>query len=314
MNWSRIKSILLACLIVVNLFLGVQIYLRQSENNRLTPEMIADTVTLLSDAGITMDPQLIPRQNPQIQVYEAELPSDLNEYYRSIVQARTGELADSLRMHMMVNGIRITVRDTNDLYEFYTSDLLSFYFCDGSYLEQDPIGRVTQSEIEWQEMDDAALELRLNELLFGRTFSQRSDVEEAGYYGVRIVSGVKTAEGAYILRCAQYMDGFMIRDCTAVCIIYGDRLIAGKGSLIFAQHGAGYSVSYSDAVNMLLTARADRRSRGDSTPTEITDISNLYCVNWSTNRRIMYLIPAWEITYDGQNKQIIDGINCKIRE
>lgn len=305
---------MLVCLIAVNVYLGIQLYVRQNGNDLLTPETVTDTVTLLADSGITVSEQLIPRRNPQIQVYEAEIPADINEYYRSIVQARSGVMAESLRMHMMVNGIRITVRETNDLYEFYTSDLLSFYFCDGSYLEQDPIGQIAQSEIELHKTDDPALELYLNEALFGLTFQQLSNVEEAGYYGVRIIEGAETQDGYYVLRCGQQMDGIMIKGCTAVCIMYENRLIAAQGSLIFARHSAGYSVSYSDAVNMLLTVRAARRASGVIEPTEITDISNLYCVNWSTNRRIMYLIPAWKITYDSQNEQIIDGISCKIRE
>ncbi|MEG1431017.1 MAG: hypothetical protein RSC89_05840 [Oscillospiraceae bacterium] len=78
MEWSKLKNIILAILVVTNLFLLFLVFGQGFQSAQFRDGVLTDAVTLLSESGITLDPDILPKTLPTAQ---------------SVVRDADGELA-----------------------------------------------------------------------------------------------------------------------------------------------------------------------------------------------------------------------------
>ena len=67
MEWPKLKNIILAILVVTNLFLLFLVLSQEFQSAQFRDGVLEDAVVLLSESGITLDPNHLPKKLPPVQ-------------------------------------------------------------------------------------------------------------------------------------------------------------------------------------------------------------------------------------------------------
>ena len=93
MNWSRVKTILIMLFLFTDIMLAFGIIMSDHRASVIEPEIISNAVQLLSERGITINPDIIPKKNKNADYVEAvNVISD----YGSFAEVIMGETPDKI--------------------------------------------------------------------------------------------------------------------------------------------------------------------------------------------------------------------------
>lgn len=86
MNWSRAKTILIILFLCTDLFLLGMYFTSRYSSSRISPRIIEDTVTVLKNNNITINPEIIPDKIQTVPYAEAtNVISDYESFAKSVL-------------------------------------------------------------------------------------------------------------------------------------------------------------------------------------------------------------------------------------
>lgn len=301
-KWLKITTFFLVLLLCANLYLGYNIY-RQYVNTRLIGEdSLEKTALLLSESGIGLAEDAVGRVKPEYTVYSFGDFDGAERYYMNAATLISGgDVSDSLTQHMINNGVRIINRDNGDAFEFYEGGFELLYASGGD-------AAIYQTYVEnadaYTELSSAAVKESVRQLerfLFGEESVKLFGADDG--LGLEYKSGF-TADGIQFLSVIQTAAGKELRGCEAVCAISGGSLRYISGSLVIGGSYGEYTASLTDQINVLFEEREyigelNGGFSDDAADNVISSLECVYTASWSADRRNIYLVPAWKISYVG---------------
>ena len=310
MNWSKIKTMMIAVLTAVNLFFGVMLGVQYVTNSRIDRETQSNTVTLLREAGILIDEETIPDRIPTLKIWEYAFDGD---YSKRLVTRLAG--TENGAWHMMSNGVKCILDDTGDIFEFSDSSRFSVTYIKNSDEEGGMVGADYVASVEADERREPVSDARVRRLMrsIRRFLTLDSGVTEEPAVGLLADSAVLDPEtGRYIVFCRETIGKTPLYGSDLTFVLYDGSVLYMSGSLVLPEKAAGYSARLLDQINVLFLEKAEAEAMEEREDVSILSLTLEYCVNWNSDRTNYYLIPAWRIVYSDETCHVRNAVSGNI--
>jgi hypothetical protein len=250
-----------------------------------------------------------------------EYDYDNDNYYDNTVEKISG--TDNYNKRIINNGIKFTVSENQDVYEFDVSTIFSFkYIKNGA--DKNVYGRYdNDSDLAPSTLGNGKIN-KYRELIFNFLFGNNNQTTSfTNENSVDIYATYKLTDNADVLFCRQKINGHNIINCDFTVVISGDKIQYVSGIIIFNDTYKNYSTTMYDQINILFiekqyideyraSAADDLYAAEESAEFTISSITFDYCINWNATRNKYYLIPAWTITYQNEEVRIRNAANGNI--
>lgn len=311
MKWFKIILFIAVVLLIVDSFLGINIYRQYYVYSRLDTAAVKDTIELLGESGIKITEKVIGRDKPDLKLYEYEFSDKPEEYYESSAMFISGiTVADSLISHMINNGIKIIA--DGDIYEFYDTGVFSMKFiaegfeeaADKYLLDREDAQSLFTSETDLFDDYKTMIENRI-------CAKSQSGFGGNPRMGVKIDAIYKDSEsGIAAVYFTQTVSETKIHGFNAEAVIADGGIVCISGNLIINGEGKSYSPKLYDQLNILFCELADYEDA--DTETQITALDSVYTLSWNAEMTRYYMIPSWSFDYNGKYTHIRNMINGDI--
>ncbi len=309
MNWNKIVTVMIVLLLLVNVYLGYNIYTQYVDTYIISDSEIASIATLMEKNGITIDTSIIPNKRIDGEVIVGEY--DTEEYYRNAALALTEAVSrDEYNIYMTDTGVRLAVKDSAESLMFYDSDLfrITYSAISGADSEYAVVKKIADSyegssegysEKNIEEAEDA-----LN------SFIKKSD--KKSLFGCSVVSLLEN-QGYNVCEWNQTADGKSVYSMNGVAVFDGNmNVVYLDGKMIVPSSLERMKAQVCDQINVLFMENAQAVKDSEENKDESAIISNrtvvemeyCLCINWNSSFDSYYLVPAWKIVYDNGEERI----------
>lgn len=312
MNINRVLSILLILLVVVNIYLGVSIYSLYRSRNYIDDDLLTAAVEKFTANGITLHEGAIPTRKQEGYIYVGEL-DDYN--YAGVVKELSGP--DSVdNFTLMPDGYKYTLKN-GDVFEFknnyefsYNLEKYKSILADDTSLNIEDLQVATGTEA-------AAVSEKITAFFkkpaFVGTYPVDIVIDKVLYGGKMQESGADV----YYAYFYQAIDGVRLKgfDITAIVSAYNSEyyLTAAHGRYSFFRITERFDSQIYDQVNILFIDKYAGTYDGETGEKIISDVSPVYTAypgnETEGQRREVYFVPAWKITYGSGNYNVYNAYN-----
>ncbi|MBC8536922.1 hypothetical protein [Feifania hominis] len=259
MEWSKVKTILIVVLLVVNLFLGVNIVRSYHAQNYLQRDYLENGRTALSAQGLVLDDFTIPSKKPKLSSIRVAGGLDSLKQIGYLLldtdEAQTPGRLERGETIMERDGALFAVRGQH-----------SFRY---------------EANRSFGEDSESALS----------NFLQSIGVEKRDY------TIVKQDEAGGVYELAQLLSGAEVADCHMVLRFDGGTLLEASGTWIFTGELTDEPAELLDSVAALLELAAAASERGETL--RPLEMELVYGFTESAGFNVTTLHPMWRVAFDG---------------
>lgn len=296
MRWNSIKSVMIAILLGVNLWLMYLLFGRYAAYSYFDETTLRNTAEILGRDGIAVAVEQIDARRRDAALYAAPMPE---EYHETVATAFThSPIAEGFptptgRRMIAENGDTVTITGTFGVN----------YLAAGQNREQ------MAESVEWalgllEPIAPKQRSLRdLRERLSNCLTANSHDNTATTPAGTRIRYDAAYRFGEYtLLVCSQAIDGKPIAGHTVRALFDGaGTLVWLDGVWSFLPITGSYSAPLYDQINILFTERSARLSEAGEEEVSLTLSSMTFCYVLTPvsdgEGRTVYYSPAWQIAY-----------------
>ncbi len=310
MNWSKIKTMMIAVLTAVNLFFGVMLVMQYVTNSRIDRETQSNTVSLMREAGILLDEEVIPDRIPTLKIWEYAFD---NDYSKRVVARLTG--TENGAWHMISNGVKCILEDSGDVFEFSDSSRFSVTYSknageNAGSVTADYVDEASRSRYR-EDVSDAKLRRLMKSIR--RFLTLDAGVAAEPDIGLTADSAFQDPEtGRYIVCCRETIGKTPLYGSDLTFVLYNENVLYMSGLLILPEKAVGYSAGLVDQINVLFLEKAQIEAEEQREEVSILSLTLEYCVNWNSDRTNYYLIPAWKIVYSDETIRVRNAVSGNI--
>lgn len=324
MNWKNVKIYLIIVLLLLDIFLAVNILILGNGKSRLEKDSIENTVGILGEGGILIDPSLIPDELESLKIIESSF-SGIG--YETVAEKISDSVKESV--NVLPDG---TIR-------IYTADGSSFSFGSGfgfSYSAPNDSARaiispiatcdLTSANADNAEVFDAPSNVADAEVS-AESLSKEETELAASFLNKLTFAGVSSFSYRYDYRstendktyicCVQTADGIDITDNRLILTLADGKIVSADGAWFFADNSSAYSSELYDQLSILLKELQTKLALGSDNAESVYNITSLervYCPYFNSDRSAVYFLPGFKITTDEPAVRIYDAVNCELFE
>jgi hypothetical protein len=313
MNWGSVKNLLIAMLVVANLFLLYNISVQNRRKGYLDESQVIDAVELLAERGLTIDLKRVPLQKFNADIYESLYGDD---YYDKVSET----LSDSKRESRNIlpdGGMRI-VCENGESFEFYVG--FGFIYRKNNNISSTAYTGITAENFgESSEFYEQLGKNRLNKLANKAGEFLNSCRSDETNLSIRANGGFYIeSEDCYYIFVSQLINGIPIYGHDVICIFNEDTLVGAYGRWYFSGINTSYKNELYDQVNILFTDFETLMQRQNSTITNettndtlpsVTAVSACYVIYWNAEKTALYFIPAWQVDHSDGTTIVYNAAN-----
>ncbi len=309
MNWNKIVTVMIILLLLVNIYLGYNIYTQYVDTYIISENEIASISALMEKNGIIIDRSVIPNKRIDGEVIVGEY--DTEEYYRSAALALTSAVSnDEYNLYMTDMGVRLAVKESDESLMFYDADHFRITYSALSGAESDYAlvkslsDGYTKSSESYSEKEINDAEDALN------SFVKNSD--KKGPFGYRL-DEIQKKQGYTVCAWTQTNGQKDIYSMSGIAVLDGNmRVVYLDGKMIVPGAVRNMNARVCDQINVLFMENSEavkaREESGDA-PTvypkkTIVSMEYCLCINWNSSFDSYYLVPAWKLVYDNGEERI----------
>lgn len=319
MNWSKVRWLLIICLCLADLFLGFLLWRNYRGENTVSRAAIEDAAELLADAGVRLQPEVVPTEVIGDHVFRVPVSDDT---YRSVFAALVGAPVSSAYLLPASSGVSLlfengdSVEYYHNLYLTYTrsgADKERFGAILNGFSVQDSAqnGDFVPLERMAAENDIAAAEAFLLALTPGESSGARLRPRFDRVYAVAGTSGLHLAVFCEeIVYRSWGRNAADIHGAEVLVLIENGRVLYLSGTWVPFLPDETYSIKKLDQLNILFSERKrhmilneegildglGHAAQHTETGCEIVSMERLYYMLWD-DAGTLYLRPSWQLTY-----------------
>ncbi|MBQ8578994.1 MAG: hypothetical protein IJ449_13670 [Clostridia bacterium] len=133
MNWSRIRWLLIVCLLLLNGVLGALLYRQYRAENVVSRAALERTAALLAQSGVTLDVDIVPTAVIKDDVYSISMTED---DYRAALSRMAGSAVSGVYLLPSTTGMSV-VFENGDRAEYYHNLYFTYTKSGGNSLGSD---------------------------------------------------------------------------------------------------------------------------------------------------------------------------------
>ncbi len=263
MNWPRVKTILILALLVVNLFLGYNIWVQNRAATELPKEMAKTAAQLLADRGLLIDADSIPLVRPSLPAlrYTVDTPS-----ITSLALEILEDSSDSV-INTDENGETIIASSEGSI-RLWGQNAVEY--------------TAAQNPRTAAEPGDAR---RIAERLLLRLGMTADDFR---------IAEIREEETQTVLQVSRLLLGYEVFDHGLTVTVSGDRVVRLTGRLLPAGEGYRQEVDNRDAVNVLFSIVENQDFFDSLSSKELIRMDYGFTGGAGTDSVGLY--PSWRLT------------------
>lgn len=311
MRWQHIKTVMIAILLVVNLWLGGLLINRNLTQNYLDKDVLQNTVEILGRDGILLSVDQLDAGRRTADLFSAPLPEDYNMAVVDILAS--SEITDVFPIP--AGGTRVLTASGGSL---------SF---DGNfgvtYLPVEVVRNTLESICaqvlaDGTEISPTSFSLRDIRQYLEQLLSSAVDEHENVPAKAKVAFVFGRRLGEYtLLRCRQEVDGRELVGHTVDCLFdQNGNLLYLDGTWSFLSLSGSYSAPLYDQINILFIEKAaidEMRDRGEiqeNLKLASLELCYVLCQAETADSRGdgIYYAPAWYIRYTDGTEHIYNAI------
>lgn len=338
MNWSRVRWLLIVCLLIIDGILGVLLLRQYRGENTVSRAALEDTAQLLAAEGILLDPDIVPTAMVKDYVYSIPVSDDA---YRTAFTQMVGSAATGVYLLPSSTGMSM-VFENGDRAEYYHNLYLT-YTRGGEGAWAETVNLFLSSESE-EAFPAAGGRSAITAAETAKAFLSGMTVgERDGIYLRPRTEGIYQTpmETVYLVVFREEIArGTGKRTAADICgtqvcvLVEGDTVLYLAGTWLPFLPDEVFDTKKLDQVNILFselrrktgeageTLTDNPDSGGTDTETDhactVSDMERVYYMLWDGTGKL-YLRPAWSITYltvqDGtatKRETVCDGVNGSV--
>ncbi len=343
MNWSRVRLLLIICLLMTDCILGAMILTQYRNENTVSHAALADAAAMLAEHGIGLDVDLVPTAVTRDAVYRVPVSED---GYRSVLSAMVGAPVSGIYLLPASTGMSV-VFDNGDRAEYYHNLYLTYTKNGGNPADGDWATLASSFDEETQSdafrvcnvrRDAAAKQAKETAEAFLARMTYASDAAVLLSPTTRAVY-TTPLDTVYLVDLYEEIAHGSGRHTSAIhgthmrVLVEGDCVWYLAGTWVPFLPDAVYDVRKLDQVNILfselkrleaqmpVSADGTAAEVGTSVTDTITKMEPVYYMLWDDAGQL-YLRPAWYFLYvsqtaglpgEGSRSEILcDGVTGKV--
>ena len=239
MNWGSVKNLLIAMLVVANLFLLYNISVQNRRQSYMDETEVKNAIKLLADSGLEIDPSHVPLRRFDADIYESMYGDN---YFDKVSETLSGSKRES-RNILPDGGMRIIV-ENGESFEFDGG--FGFVYRKNNNLAATAYTDITVEKFgESSEIYGELGKTRLAGLANKAGDFLNSCCPDETRLSVRAGGGFyNETEGCYYILVSQLLYGIPIYGHNVVCVFSGDTLVEAYGRWYFG----GVETSYKNVL------------------------------------------------------------------
>lgn len=308
MKWGNVKWILILILLLADTFLGIQLIRQYRGAYTVDSAAVENAAELLADAGIRLDPAVVPTAVERDYVYRIPVSG---AGFEAALARIAGSPVSGTYLQPTSSGMSL-VFENGDGAEYFQN----LYFTYRRGTEEEGILWAETAERFLSGADGFSpvngAKAREAEKAASALLEVMTDAENAGVSGVRLIAQAerccRTEDGElYLIVFREKISrsgsrGGTVIGGTQVCALVGDGEVRYlSGTWVPFLPDEVYSTGKLDQLNILFSEM--RRKRGAvsaDSPQHITEMGRIGYMLWETGT-VLWLRPAWQITYSSEN-------------
>lgn len=314
MNWGSVKNLLIAMLVVANMFLIYNISVQNRRKGYIDVSEVRNAILLLSERGLEVDYNCVPLKRFNADIYESLYDDN---YFDNVSQTLSGSKRES--RNILPNGGMRIVAENGASFEFDNG--FGFMYRKNNNMAAPAYTDITAENFgESIELFGELGKTRLSG--FARQAGEflNSCQPDETHLSFRADGGfLNEPDGYYYILVSQLLDGIPIYGHGVVCVFSGDLLIAAYGRWYFDGTDTNYNNEMYDQVNILFTDLETLKNRQDSLkgseePSDIslpgvTAVTACYAIYWNSEKTALYFIPAWQVHHSDDTTIVYNASN-----
>ncbi|MBR7185743.1 MAG: hypothetical protein IKD37_09085 [Clostridia bacterium] len=318
MRWNSIKSVMIAILLVVNVWLIYLLAERGLVQNYFSADALENAVEILGRSGISMTVDQLDPKKRDAAVYGADMHED---YYADIAERLAASTVSET--FPTPSGVRM-ITENRATVSFTHTFGINYLAADG---DRTAMRNIVESALASGEpMEARQRVLRPLRALLEAYLAEALQTGTAAQSGhARLCfDGVFRFDDYYLFRCSQELDGKPIDGHRVDCLFDAEgNLLWLDGTWSFLPLTRNYSAQLYDQINILFKEKAalDEWRMTAQTDDPMTLSRMEFCYVYSvledeqTEEKHVYYAPAWQIAYsDGtvRTYNAVTGESAKI--
>lgn len=219
MDWHRVKTLLLALLIVANGYLAYKMYETERDRDYISDSYVQQAADSLKTRGIFISADTIPQKRP---VEPIVITTGAGDEYASFVNKLAGE-----------NEVSVSVTDAGKVYSFGNNTFTVFN--DGSF---------EYAVSDSGENEDVS---RRRAQSLTKTFVEISGLSSADFK----ITQSKESENGFAFTVQRYKNKLPIEGYTTEVEIAGKKVARARGKLLTGRVSSEIATDFSNSVNVL---------------------------------------------------------------
>ncbi len=219
MDWHRVKTLLLALLILANGYLAYKLYDTERDRDYISDSYVQQAADSLKSRGIFISADNIPQKRP---VEPIVITTGAEDEYASFVNKLAGE-----------NEVSVSVTETGKVYSFGNNMFTVFNDGDFEYVVSDTGENEVVSRRRAQSLT--------------KTFVEISGLSSADFK----ITQSEESENGFTFTVQRYKNKLPIEDYTTEVEIVGKKVARARGKLLTGTVSSEIATDFSDSVNVL---------------------------------------------------------------
>jgi regulatory protein YycI of two-component signal transduction system YycFG len=312
-NFKNVKIYFITLLTAVNLLLLFGLLYSNNASKHIDEYTVSNITSVLSENGISVDNQTIPREVHSSSIIE--IPFD-SGYYERVASAVSTCVRESINI-MPDNSIRL-IMTNGDNYNLNSRFGFEFSLSDTSPVSASEYKAMLLSEesIKATGLSPASLSSKEKKLISRLLYPEKLNYTDSQFSFN--VSSVYAGNDYKLAVCDQTIEGSGIRAHRMYIEIKDSQITRASGTWFFPEVTEKYSYELYDQLSVLFEEIDHKKSREQASNTgdtyTITDMDFTYCIYWNSRQDGLYFIPAWEITTDKSETRVYNAVNCELYE
>ena len=293
MNTKKIKTAIIAMLILANMFFIYNLYTLNSNTSRISRQMIDDAITVLRRNGLNVAREAIPDIKPQNYIYEGiYLEETFEEIAKNLSES---EISNTFRKPegMIYNAGEYKFDfggGTEELPDYFSVSIANVNLLeqDAGYLDYELITEylIADGLEDYKKMDIAKAENVIMKFL---------KKHQPGSVNFETIGYQKNTDSEYLV-IVQKLDGLAFDSHIVFAEISGEKIYVFKGKWYFGEFTGRYRMPLLDSVNILFKC-LEKDGNTIQENEELEKIELYYSIVWHQEDKF-YLYPSWRLSFD----------------
>ncbi|MBO4264474.1 MAG: hypothetical protein J5922_00130 [Clostridia bacterium] len=290
MNWKKVTTFLIICLLAVNILLFFLLHFRTLKRNYIDGETQKNAVDIFERRGLIIDREIFSGKNPTFEMFGGVYDADAQ-----IKKIEKIFGTDDLQSYNIPSNGKANIINDSAVFSFYPDFVIDYQTNDFAHkMPKDD----AFFDNGFEEFEDKALQKevskQLSKLLVG---------DGEGKLSYEFGKSYRSKDGIAYIEIFQTANGDLIQNAKLTVCVENKTVKAFDGRWIWLDFTDSYKVNTLDRINILFYAQPNDKNIAKR---ELLAEKCTYCIVWDVSSNF-YIKPCWQIEFSDGTSEIYDA-------